>query len=147
MHKSCLSLLLAVIVISQGCGSDFKPVPLVAVSGKVSSAKPFDNKGLAVMFVDAKGSASGSAKLEADGTFKGEAPVGESVAYLYGAAQEGAAPGAGHADSSKSKTKKAFWNAETSPWKVTIPAEGKTDIDLSLDAAIATSGPAGHGAK
>ena len=147
MHKSCFSLLLAFVVATLGCGGDFKPIPLVPVSGKVSSAKPFDNKGLGVMFVDAKGSASGSAKLESDGTFKGDAPVGESVAYLYGASQEGAAPGAGHADSSKSKTKKAFWNAETSPWKVTIPAEGKTDIDLSLDDAIATSAPAGHGTK
>ncbi len=147
MHKSCSFLLLALVVASQGCGSDFKPVPLVAVSGKLSSAKPFNDKGFGVMFVDAKGSASGTAKLESDGTFKGEAPVGESVAYLYGASQEGAAPGAGHADASSSKIKKAFWNAETSPWKVTIPAEGKTGIDLSLDAAIATSGPAAHGAK
>ena len=146
MHKSCFSLLLAFVVVTQGCGSDFKPVPLVAVSGKLSSAKPFDSKGLGVMFVDAKGSASGSAKLEADGTFKGEAPVGEIVAYLYGAAQEGAAPGAGHADSSTSKTKKEFWNAETSPWKVTIPAEGKTDIDLSLDANVAIGASGGHGA-
>ncbi len=148
MHKSCLALLFAFFVGLQGCGSDFVPVKLVPVSGNISSAKPFDSSGLGVMFVNAKGGGSGIAKVESDGTFAGEAPVGDCVAYLYGAAQEGADPAAAHADSGKSKTKKAFWNAETSPWKMEILAEGNTDIDLSLDADTASSGAAGgHGAK
>lgn len=100
------------------------------------------------MFVNDKGGASGSAKVEADGTFAGEGPVGNTVAYLYGAPNEGANPAGGHADASKSKTNKGFWNAETSPWKVEIPDEGKKDIELSLDAKI-TSGASGtsHGAR
>lgn len=148
MNKMCLALLIAVLASLQGCGSDFVPVKMVPVAGKITGTKPVDFKGLGVMFVNEKGGGSGSAKVEADGTFTGEGPVGATIAYLYGAPNEGASPAGGHADASKSKTNKGFWNAETSPWKVEIPDEGKKDIELSLDAKITAGGSAAsHGAR
>lgn len=146
--NKCLALLIAVLANLHGCAPDFVPVKLVPVSGKITSTKPVEYKSLGVMFVNDKGGASGSAKVEADGTFSGEAPVGAAVAYLYGAPSEGSNPAGGHADSSKSKTNKGFWNAETSPWKMDIPDEGKKDITLSLDDKISSGGGAmSHGAR
>lgn len=147
MSKFSLVLLAAVVAATQGCGSSFEAVPLVPVSGKLSSAKPFDHKGLGVSFISVKGSATGTAIVSADGTFTGEAPLGDCVAFLYGAPQPGGTPGAGHADATKSKINQGFWNAATSPWKVTTVAEGKADIDLSLDIPITAGTSAAHGAR
>ena len=111
---------------------------MTQVSGKISSSKPFVNKGLALVFTKVGGSASGIVNVDSDGTFKGEAPVGENVVCLYGIPQADAA----HADPKSSKIKEAFWDASTTPWKVTVDSQGQVGMDFSLDATANSSVPA-----
>lgn len=140
MLVSVLSL--CFVVTSLGCGGGEKPIPQVPVSGKVTAEKGVP-KGLGLTFLHSSGQASGTAIVADDGTFKGEAPVGECKISLFGAASQGGA----HADAKSSKTKAAFWSDATTPWSVTVAEPSKDGIELSLDAKIQSSGPASHAAR
>ncbi len=139
MHKLSLVLLLSFAVVSVGCGGDFVEPPQAAVSGKITGGKPGDLKGLGLAFTKVGSSASGNATIADDGTFTGMAPVGDVVVVIIGVAGA-AAPAAGapaasaHADASTSKLNKNLWDAGNTPWKVTVPADGKKDVELSLEA-------------
>ncbi len=130
MHKLSLVLLLSFFMVPMGCGGSTEPAK-VAVSGKLVCKDKVDFQGMGVAFTLAKSSASANAIVAADGTFSGMAPVGEVSACLYGAGA--AAPGAAHADATLTKTDPKYWDAGNSPWKITIPAEGKKDIELTLE--------------
>ncbi len=131
MHKLSLVLLLSFFMVPMGCGEPGEP-PMVAVSGKLTSKGKVDFLGMAVGFTKVGVSKSGSATVAADGTFTGMSPVGDVVACIYGTGA--AAPGAAHADATLTKTDPIYWDVGRSPWKITIPAEGKKDIELSLEA-------------
>ena len=131
MHKLSLVLLMSFFMVPVGCGGPAEPAK-VAVSGKLVSKDKVDFLGMGVAFTLDKSSVSGNAVVNADGTFSGMAPVGAVSACLYGAGA--AAPGAAHADATLTKTNPVYWDAGNSPWKITIPAEGKKDIELTIEA-------------
>lgn len=142
MSKFSLVTALSLMVVALGCSGAVERIPLAPVSGKVTSKKPLP-PGLGLVFTHVSGTQAGNATISADGTFKGEAPVGENKVTLYGAPQEGAA--AGHADSKSSKINAAFWNEATTPWTATVDEKGKEGLDFSLDVATGGAGGAGHG--
>lgn len=132
MHKLSLVLLLSFFMVPIGCGGSTTPAT-TPVSGKLTSADKVDFLGMGLGFTKLGTSFFTSVIVAADGTFTGEAPVGDCVAYVFGAGA--AAPGAAHADATLTKTDPNYWNASSSPWKITIPAEGKKDIELVFEAA------------
>ena len=136
MHKLSLVFLLSFAVVSLGCGGGTAVPPQAAVSGKITGGKPGELKGLGLAFTLEKSSANGTATIADDGTFTGMAPVGNVVVVVVGVPVAGAVPAAGaaHADASTSKLNQALWDAGKTPWKVNVPADGKKDIELSLEA-------------
>lgn len=142
MNKFTLSIVCLSFMLCASCNKAPAPIPRAPIAGKVVGEKL---DGLGVVF--SQGTTSESIPLNSDGSFTGEAPVGDCVVYIYGAPSESASPDAGHADPKSSGIKAAFWDAETTPWKTSIPAEGKTDLEFSLDAAVAADPGSSHGGR
>ncbi len=132
MHKLSLVLLLSFFMVPVGCGGPAAPAT-APVAGKLTSANKVDFLGMGLGITKLGTSFNTSIVVAADGTFTGTAPVGDVVAYLYGAGA--AAPGAAHSSADLTKTDPACWNAGSSPWKVTIPAGGKKDLEFAIEPA------------
>ena len=142
MNKFTLSIVCLSFMLCASCNRAPAPIPRAPVAGKVVGEKL---DGLGIVFSES--TTSESIPLNSDGTFTGEAPVGDCVVYIYGAPNESASPDTGHADPKSSGIKAAFWDAEKTPWKTTITAEGVTDLEFSLDAKVAADPGSSHGGR